>query len=109
MSNKEMLYEMRKKMIDIIYGALGGDTAFDIEGGFHPIRDTAEEIVDDQILAVETDTCRIAVVRKQGELPMLVPDDAPHNYGKGFARGEREFAQSMLNAGYVQEVKDEQT
>ena len=42
----------------------------------------------------------VAILSDDQSLPKLVPDDAPHDYGKGYAMGERQFAQTMLQADF---------
>lgn len=66
----------------------------------------------DLILSLETDTCRIAVVRKEGEMPDINPIQA-EEYDNiwchidiverlvGFGR---KAMKDMLDAGYVQEA-----
>jgi len=57
----------------------------------------------DEILSLSTDTCRIAVVRRRGELPGnphgIAVDRDPET-----REAYKEAQQKMLKAGYVQEV-----
>lgn len=48
----EDMKDFREDLIKLIYDELGGDTDFDKEGGFSPIWDRAEEIVDDGIITL---------------------------------------------------------
>ncbi len=51
--------------------------------------------------ALETDTCCLAVVRKEGKLPELLRKQGPH---KEFA--ERDLKRRLSKASYVQEVRN---
>ncbi len=53
-----------------------------------------------QILSLETPALRIAVVRKDGELPKTLAGPDNINYCAGYYDAK----QDILNAGYVQEV-----
>ena len=44
--------KLRRELIDLIYAEIGGDSQFDREGGRFPMKERAEEIVDDGILAL---------------------------------------------------------
>lgn len=44
--------KLREELISLIYAEMGGDNQFDIEGGHFPMRDRAEEIVNDGIFAL---------------------------------------------------------
>lgn len=44
--------KLRQELIDLVYKEIGEDRAFDIEAGFTPQKDRAEEIVDDGILSL---------------------------------------------------------
>ena len=42
--------ELRGTLVEAVYDFLGGDMEFEREGGFHPVQQRAEEIVDDAIM-----------------------------------------------------------
>lgn len=42
--------ELKEALIEAVYDALGGDSDWDLEGGFHPVRKQAEEVVNDAVM-----------------------------------------------------------
>lgn len=91
MTNEEMLIdEMREAIIEAL---VDYDPKAPMEV---PCADCA---IVDKILSLKTDTCRIAVVRKEPRLPAIVLPDMPKN---DLINRTKE---AMLLAGYVQEVK----
>ena len=65
--------------------------------------ETLNEVIN-AMLEAETDTCRIAVVRKEGE----IPDPDPHGY-EGEFEAICSTKEAAYKAGWVKEVKDEPT
>jgi len=74
--------EMKQKIV----------ACLELQFGYIPIL----EIVDN-LLNLETDTCRLAIVRKHGELPNADPKYASFEYAVA--------QEDMLTFGYVQEAK----
>jgi len=61
-------------------------------------RASGNEMID-RLFAIREDGCRLAIVKEDGELPEAL-------CGNGDAFIEEAVKQDMLNAGYVQEVKE---
>lgn len=89
MSNREALDEVRKTIEGILKSCSAEGIPFLNPG-------EREEVFARRILSLETDTCRIAVVRKGGVLPLKTDEPRPYS---DYMRGQLD----MLSNGYVQE------
>ena len=87
------LDEMREELFKLLYPYA------DVKSGYG-------YALIEQILSLATDTCRIAVVRKKGELPETLIDELEYgnNTCHNFRWGVFAAQKDMLSAGYVKEV-----
>lgn len=98
--------EMRDKIAKLIWcEGEEDDTGWETSYSFNH-KDSTLYIIADEILSLETDTLRIAVVRKEGELPFPTNDlDRKLPTSGSIIEAYRLAQQEMGEKGYVQEVK----
>jgi len=90
-NNKEMLDKMRHTMIESLHGHRSNWMV------------SSEQLLN-IILSLETSTCRIAVVRKEGTLPLVEWTSSPESTPSIEAPIAKGFREAYRRAGYVQEV-----
>lgn len=101
------LDEMREKIAQFLFGFLEQTGMEDLR----PFAESKQWYIEDveNLLNLQTKTCRIAVVRKEAELPETLIDEL--EYGDqtccDFRWGVHCAQQDMLKAGYVQEIHGE--
>lgn len=102
------LDEMRER-IDGCYGEACNRASLELSLNKTQLAHCGQIMSDmiDQILKAQTKICRIAVVKKEGELPKN-PYDKQHETVEEIGKYQAwcDAQQDMLKAGYVQEVKE---
>ncbi len=102
-----MMDEMREKIAEYLYGCIPASKVKGWEKASEPVRQFFM-VSANNILSLETDTLRLAVVRKEGELPQC-PISFEEAKVDGWDRCERygylQAQKDILNEGFVKEVK----
>lgn len=100
MTNKEMLSEMRERMFEVF------EAYYSNRQQWRGYATTPEDVATDRILSLSTDTCRIAVVRKEGEFPPNPFFGKPPNEDNTYSwYGANSYMELVKRECYVQEVK----